>query len=100
MRIIGPVAILNPSAFARTQPGRSTTRTGAVLTGAARPVNSRTSPVLRSASARSSATAASASARETVGPSPASFDPTETAKAQSTICGSEVGLAGTGLVMP
>ena len=87
LRIIGAVATLKPSALACTQPGRSTTSTGAVPRGALSPVNSRTSPVLRSAPARSSATASSASVRVTVGPSPASIDPIETASPQSTIGG-------------
>jgi hypothetical protein len=90
--IIGRVATAKPSALACTQPGRSTTRIGAVTSGASSPVNSRTSPVERCAPARSSATASSASARLTTGPSPASLDPSATARPQSIIGGS--GAAG------
>ena len=74
-----------PSALACTQPRRSTTRTGAELPWATRPVKSRTSPVERLASSRSSVTAAAASAGVTSGPSPATFAPRFTAKSQSTI---------------
>jgi hypothetical protein len=82
---MGAIATRNPSAFAWIQPARSTTSTGAVWSAATRPVNSRTRPVDRLAPSRSSVTTASASSRVTVGPSPASRDPTRTARSQSTM---------------
>ena len=83
--MIGASMIENASVLACTQPGRSTTSTGAVRSAAARPVNSRTSPVERSAAARSSATAAAASSAVTTGPCPATRLPRATARSQSTI---------------
>ena len=87
LSISGAITVAKPSAFACTQPGRSTTRTGAVRSVATRPVNSRTSGVERSAPARSSSTASTASLRLTCGPSPTRRDPTLTARSQSTIPG-------------
>ena len=86
----GPSRVANASALACTHPARSTTSTGAVRSAAARPVNSRTSAVDRSAPARSSATVAAASSRLTVGPSPARREPIRTARSQSTIPGRPV----------
>ena len=87
------MTVAKPSAFAWIQPGRSTTRTGAVRSLATRPVNSRTSGVEWSAPARSSSTASAASARETCGPSPTRRDPTRTARSQSTIPGGSAAVA-------
>ena len=81
---MGARIVAKPSALARSQPARSTTSTGAVAAAAWRPVNSRTRGVERSAPSRSSSTAAAASSALTSGPGPATFDPTVTAKSQST----------------
>ena len=82
---IGVSRVAKASALACTHPARSTTSTGAEWSRAVSPVNSRTSPVERSAPARSSATAALASPALTDGPSPAMREPMETARSQSTI---------------
>src|SRR5680860_1671742 len=83
--ISGEMIVANPSTFARIQPGRSTTKMGAVRSSATRPVNSRTSGVDLSAPARSSATTASAADLEIVGPGPAIFVAAVTARSQSII---------------
>ena len=90
-RPAAPTRWRKASALAWIQPGRSTTRTGAVWSAATRPVKSRTSAVERSAPARSSATASSASAARDRGPSPASREAMRTARSQSTISAARSG---------
>ena len=82
----GASTVAKPSAFACTQPARSTTRTGAVRSAASSPVKSRTSPVERFAPvAELGDRRGGLGAGDLAGRRRRSGSPSDTARSQSTI---------------